>query len=224
MADQPRKAGVYDAPGSTSTSSSQTDTGPGSGTVPTLNSLEGTSTHDKASATVERRPVCRHTDMGLDRGRRRGADHPRDDTFLIGSRTMSDVQETIIPLYEEAVSVTRRKVERGRYRIDVRVVERDQSIEQTLDRQDVEVERIAVGRVVETAPEIRQDGDVMIIPIVEEEVVLVTRLVLREEIHIRKKTTQRTEQFTVTLRSERAEITRTGVDDVVSEISGDQHD
>ena len=49
MADQPRKAGVYDVPGSTSTSSSQTDTGPGSGTAPTLNSLEETSTHDKAS-------------------------------------------------------------------------------------------------------------------------------------------------------------------------------
>jgi uncharacterized protein (TIGR02271 family) len=162
--------------------------------------------------------------MGLDRGRRRGADHPRDDTFLIGCRTMSDVQETIIPLYEEAVSVTRRRVERGRYRIDVRVVERDQSIEQTLDRQDVEVERIAVGRVVETAPEIRHDGDVMIIPIVEEEVVLVTRLVLREEIRIRKKTTQRTEQFTIKIHSERAEITRTGVEDVALKISGDQHD
>ena len=65
----------------------------------------------------------------------------------------------------------------------------------------------AVDRVVETAPEIRQEGDVMIIPIVEEEVVLVTRLVLREEIHVRKKTTQRTEQFTVKLRAERAEIT-----------------
>jgi hypothetical protein len=50
MADQTRKAGVYDAPNSASTSSSQTDTGPGSGTVPTLNSLEGTSTHDKAGA------------------------------------------------------------------------------------------------------------------------------------------------------------------------------
>ena len=48
MADQPRKAGVYDTPGSTSTSRSQTDTG--SGTAPTLNSLEGTSTHGKASA------------------------------------------------------------------------------------------------------------------------------------------------------------------------------
>ena len=137
---------------------------------------------------------------------------------------MSDVHKTIIPLYEESLSVARRKVERGRYRIDVRVVERDQSVEQTLERQDVEVERIAVGRVVGTAPEIRQEGDVMIIPIVEEEVVLVTRLVLREEIRIRKTTTQRTEQFTVKIHSERAEITRTGVEDVALKISGDQHD
>jgi uncharacterized protein (TIGR02271 family) len=137
---------------------------------------------------------------------------------------MSDVHEAIIPLYEESLSAARRRVERGRYRIDVRVVERDRSVEQTLERQDVEVERIAVGRVVEAAPQIRQEGDVMIIPIVEEEVVLVTRLVLRQEIHIRKKTTQRIEQFTVKLRSERAEISRTGVEDVVSEISGDQHD
>ena len=49
MADQPRKAGVYDAPGSTSTSSSQTDTNPGSRTAPTLNSLEGTGPHGSAS-------------------------------------------------------------------------------------------------------------------------------------------------------------------------------
>jgi uncharacterized protein (TIGR02271 family) len=131
---------------------------------------------------------------------------------------MSDVRETIIPLYEETLSVAKRRVERGRYRIDVRVVEREQSLEQTLERQDVEVERIAVDRVVETAPEIRQEGDVMIIPIVEEEVVLVTRLVLREEIHVRKKTTQRTEQFTVKLRAERAEITHTGAGEEPEEV------
>ena len=47
MADQPKKAGVYDASGSTS--SSQTDTNPGSRTAPTLNSLEGTGTHGSAS-------------------------------------------------------------------------------------------------------------------------------------------------------------------------------
>jgi uncharacterized protein (TIGR02271 family) len=138
---------------------------------------------------------------------------------------MSDVRETIIPLYEETLSVAKRRVERGRYRIDVRVVEREQSLEQTLERRDVQVERIAVGRVVEAAPEVRQEGDVMIIPIVEEEVVLVTRLVLREEIHVRTKTTRRTEQFTVNLRAERAEITRNGVDvgEEPSTVSGDRH-
>jgi stress response protein YsnF len=47
--------------------------------------------------------------------------------------------------------------------------------------------------------------------------------VLREEIRIRKTTTQRTEQFTIKIRSERAEITRTGVEDVALKISGDQH-
>jgi hypothetical protein len=48
MAYQPKKAGVYSAP--SSTSSSQTDTNLGSRTAPTLNSLEGIGTHRSASA------------------------------------------------------------------------------------------------------------------------------------------------------------------------------
>lgn len=141
---------------------------------------------------------------------------------MTGSRTISGDQETIIPLYEETLSVAKRQVERGRVRVDVRVVEQEQALEQILERRDVEVERVAVGRVVETVPETRQEGDVMIIPVVEEEVVLVKRLVLREEIHVRKRATQRTEQFTVKLRSEHAEITRDGVREEFSDISGEK--
>jgi uncharacterized protein (TIGR02271 family) len=137
---------------------------------------------------------------------------------------MPEVQETVIPLFEEDISVTKRKIERGRFRVDIRVAEREKSLEQTLERQDVEIERIAVGRVIDSMPGVRHEGDVMVIPIVEEEVVLVTRLVLREEIRIRKKVTQRTEQFTVKLRSERAEISRSGVDDEAVTSSGDEHD
>lgn len=141
---------------------------------------------------------------------------------MTGSRTISGDQETIIPLYEETLSVAKRQVERGRVRVDVKVVEQEQTLEQILERRDVEVERVAVGRVVETIPETRQEGDVMIIPVVEEEVVLVNRLVLREEIHVRKRATQRTEQFTVKLRSEHAEITRDGVREEFSDISGEK--
>jgi uncharacterized protein (TIGR02271 family) len=143
---------------------------------------------------------------------------------VTGPRALPDDRETIIPLYEETLSVTKRQVERGRVRVDVRVVEQEQAIEQTLERNDVEVERVTVDRVVETVPEARQEGDVLIIPIVEEEVVLVKRLVLKEEIHVRKRATQRTEQFTVKLRSEHAEITRDGVREEFSDISGDKHE
>jgi len=141
---------------------------------------------------------------------------------VTGSRAMSDGHETIIPLLEETLSITKRQVERGRVRVDVRVVEQEQALEQILERRDVEVERVAVGRVVGTVPETRQEGDVMIIPVVEEEVVLVKRLVLREEIHVRKRATQRTERLTVKLRSERAEITRDGVREEFSDISGEK--
>lgn len=141
---------------------------------------------------------------------------------MTSSRIPPDDRETVIPLYEETLSVAKRAVERGRVRIDVRVEEREQVLEQVLERHDVEVEHVPVNRVIESVPETRQEGDVLIIPIVEEEVVLVRRLVLREELHVRRQTTRRTEQFTATLRSERAEFTRDGVRNKLSDDSGDQ--
>jgi len=135
---------------------------------------------------------------------------------------MPEQVETVIPLYEETVSVGKRPVERGRVRVDVRVAEREQTLQQTLERRDVEVERVAINRVVESAPETRREGDVLIIPVVEEEVVMVKRLVFREEIHVRERTTQRTEQFTVNVRSEKAEISRDGIRQDASEVLGEK--
>lgn len=141
---------------------------------------------------------------------------------MTGSRIPPDDHETVIPLYRETLSLGKRQVERGRVRVDVRVEERERTFEQVLERHDVEVEHLPINRVVESVPETRQEGDVLIIPIVEEEVVLVRRLVLREELHVRRQATRRTEQFTATLRSERAEVTRDGVRDKLSDDSGDQ--
>ena len=141
---------------------------------------------------------------------------------MTGSRIPPDDRETVIPLYRETLSLGKRQVERGRVRVDVRVEERERTFKQVLERHDVEVEHVPVNRVVESVPETRQEGDVLIIPIVEEEVVLVRRLVLREELHVRRQAKRRTEQFTVTLRSERAEVTRDGVRNKLSDDSGDQ--
>lgn len=121
---------------------------------------------------------------------------------------MADDRERMIPLHEEHLSVDKRAIERGRVRVAVRVREHEETAAQVLRRQDVDIERVPMGHPVETMPEPRREGDILIIPVVEEEVVISKRLVLREEIHVRTRTSERTEQVAVTLRSQEADITR----------------
>jgi len=117
-------------------------------------------------------------------------------------------EERRVPLYEEVLSVGKRTVEGDRVRVTTRVLEHQQTAEQDLDSEEVDVVRVPVGRPVDAVPDTRQEGDVLIVPIVEEELVVTKRLVLKEELHIRKRTTRRTERVTATLRAEEAVVTR----------------
>lgn len=119
-----------------------------------------------------------------------------------------DPEEHRIALHEEVLSVGKRPVERSSVSISTVVHERREQVELELDRESVEVVRVPVNRPVEVAPAPRQDGDTLIIPILEEELVVTKRLVLREELHVRKKTERRTERIAETLRSEEAVVTR----------------
>jgi stress response protein YsnF len=75
-------------------------------------------------------------------------------------------------------------------------------VERLLRSDTVEVERVPIGRVVETAPEPREQDGVWIVPVVEEELVLRTRLVLKEEVHIRRIQGTRPVRHDVRLRRE----------------------
>ena len=121
---------------------------------------------------------------------------------------MSDDRETVVPLHEETVSVGKRRIERGRVRVTTTVGEREEIVRQALEQEDVEVTRVPIGREVDARPEIRQDGDTTIIPLVEEVLVVERRLVLREEIHVRRQTRTVQAEQPVTLRSEDATIER----------------
>jgi len=113
-----------------------------------------------------------------------------------------------IALAEERLRVGKREVEGGRVVVRTRIEEREEFAEVALRREDVTVERVPVDRVVETAPPVREEDGVTIIPVLEEQMVVQTRLVLKEEIRISR--TSRTESFKepVRLRSERAEVVR----------------
>ncbi len=111
-----------------------------------------------------------------------------------------------IPVAEEALEVGKRTVLTGITRITKRVREREEEIDLPLLRQNVEVERVAINRFVETAVPIRQQEGITIIPIMEEVLVTEKRLLLKEELHIRTVSTAVRNPQKVRLRSEEVEV------------------
>lgn len=127
---------------------------------------------------------------------------------------MSEEQEVAtIPLVEERLEVGKRQVETGRVRVRVEVDEREEVVPAKLARDEVEIERIPRNVAVAELPAVRLEGNITIIPVVEEQLVVEKRLVLVEEIHVHRKTTSVVEGVPVKLRSERAEIEREGSGD-----------
>ncbi len=116
----------------------------------------------------------------------------------------------VIPVIQEAVRVEKREFESGKVVVHKTVVERDEAVEILLRQQDLSVERVPVGRVVSEAPQTRQEGDTLIVPILEEVLVVEKRLMLKEELYIRKQSSERTEHQTIRLRSEQVKIEQTG--------------
>lgn len=113
-----------------------------------------------------------------------------------------------IELKEEELVVSKREIERGRVIVRTRIEDREELAEATLLQQEVEVERVPRGIVVATMPEVREEDGVLVVPVVEERLVVTTELVLKEEIRIAKKSRTEIVREPVRLRAERVEIER----------------
>jgi uncharacterized protein (TIGR02271 family) len=117
-------------------------------------------------------------------------------------------RETVVPLFEEEVNVAKRVVETARVQVSRITHSHQHMVDELLRHEKVEVEHVPMDRPVDAMPSIRQEGDVTIVPVVEEVLKIERRLVLREEVHIRR--IQQTERFQkeVTLRKQEALISR----------------
>ena len=115
--------------------------------------------------------------------------------------------ETVRLLAEE-LAVTRQQVETGRVRVQVFTREDEQLVDVPLVHQRVEVERVAINRPIEAIPPTRREGDVTILPVVEEVVIVERRLILKEELHVRLVRTTEQHRERVMLRRQEAVITR----------------
>lgn len=104
-----------------------------------------------------------------------------------GAVPFGSVGQIVIPLVAEELNVTRERILTGGVRVRKTIEERTETIDEPTLREDVSVERIAVNEFVAEAPAVRYEGDVTIVPLLEEVLVVEKRLVLREEIRISKR-------------------------------------
>jgi len=121
--------------------------------------------------------------------------------------------DKIIPLLIEDVSVAKQRVVTGRVKVTTVTHNREKLIDELLMREHVEIERVPVNRPVDTIPAIREDGDTTIIPVVEEVIVVERRLVLKEEIRLRRVRSTEKYQEKVNFREQEAVISRTPIEE-----------
>ena len=119
-----------------------------------------------------------------------------------------DKDQVVVPLHAEEVSVAKRRAVTGQVKIGTVTRETEQLVEELLEHEHVEIERIAIGREVDKAPAVREEGDTLIIPILEEIVVVERRLVLKEEVRVRRTREKKPYQERVVIRKQEAVITR----------------
>lgn len=138
-----------------------------------------------------------------------------NERTLDGSRAVERVNQPLaaeqqsLTLYAEQVEVSRRRVETALVRATRTTHTREKLIEEDVTHERVEVTRVAIGRVVDAVPPVREDGDTTILPVVEEIVVVERRLVLKEEVHIRRVRVSEKHVETVTIREQEADVSRT---------------
>jgi uncharacterized protein (TIGR02271 family) len=119
-----------------------------------------------------------------------------------------DTGKSRIPVVEERATIEKQVVPTGRVRITSRVEHRLEMLRDQLVAQTVDVERIAINREVDTPPDIRSEGDVLIIPVIEQRLVVEKRWVITEELHVRRREHSETVEIPVELRSTHVSVER----------------
>jgi uncharacterized protein (TIGR02271 family) len=119
-----------------------------------------------------------------------------------------DHKRLVIPVIQEEVTVDKQVVETGIVRISKRISEHEELVDVPLYREEVSVERVPVNLFVEALPPVRHEGDTMIIPVVEEQIVIQKKLLLVEELRVRKEVVEHHQPQKVNVLKEEVDIQR----------------
>ena len=135
-----------------------------------------------------------------------------------------DPETEFLPIVEETVSLSTRRIVTGRVRIATRTEEVDHVLPAELSGVEVDVTRVPVDRKIDAIPDVVTEGELTIIPVVEERLVVTRELYLREEIHVRRVERTETVEVEATTRRQTAQIERLPADPAPFQNKDDQDD
>lgn len=123
---------------------------------------------------------------------------------------------TVVALAEDEISIGKRQVVTGRVRLRTVTDVAEELVREDLQGVRAEIERVPIDRVLdagESPPVPRTEGDVTIVPVVEEVLVVEKRLRVKEEVRLVLRPTSDSIEVPVTVRKQRAVIERVDVED-----------
>ncbi len=113
-----------------------------------------------------------------------------------------------LSLLEEQISLVRRRIAGDTIRVSTVTNRVEKHVAEAIVHERVEVEHVAIGRPVDVVPPVREEGDVTIIPVVEEVVFIEKRLIFKEEVHLRRVRVPDVHREVVTLRQQDVVVER----------------
>lgn len=114
--------------------------------------------------------------------------------------------EHTVELREERLRARKETRKAGEVVVRKETVDEPGRLEVDANREEVIVEHVPVGKVVSEKQDPWHEGDALVVPVYEEELVVVKRLVMREQIRIRRAATTEKRVFEDTLRKERLRV------------------
>lgn len=137
----------------------------------------------------------------------RATENPGSSRTAATAEHASSSQVTI-PIAEEQLDVSVKRVPTSTVKVHVRTEASDELVDLPTTTEHVEVERVAINQLVDQVPPTRQEGPTLIIPVIEEVLVVEKRLRLREEIRITTKNQITNQPQHHKLRKQKADIER----------------
>lgn len=129
----------------------------------------------------------------------------------------------VIALVEETARIDKRVVETGRVRVSTRTEVSKKTLSESLRSDAVAVTRVPIDRIIadgDPTPQVRTEDGLILIPVLEEILVVEKRLVLKEELHLRQTGSVEDVKVPVTVRKQHAVIENVPA---TSDVEGPSH-